>query len=450
MDVKSAFLNGFIEEEVYVRQHLGFESVKFPDRVHNLRKALYAKEEELDALDNDQLCLLSNKFQRLYSNRMSRRRGDKLLCYEAQEKYSAGKDHKYKGKYTSDKKKGKYKGDKKKRPYFSKREFVKQYQKHAQEHDRAFLGSLSDCDDISSDSGSNSDNDGEKKIVRHAGLCFFGDEIGYCTMAINGDQAGSTDSDFCNKSNSEPQVSDKDDEAICSRHMTGNHRWFSSLTLVSSSEHIIFRDKGTGKVRGVGAVPVSKSFILRDVALVGNLGYNLLFVSQLLEEGYEVRFKKGCSRVLDAQESLVCPILPFGKVFRVDFSSSSGPSRCLVAGPSFDLWKWHRRLGHLSFDLLAKLSSLDLIRGLPKLKSGRDLVCHPCRHGKMVAASHTPINQVMTARPGELLHMDTVGPSWVRSVGGKWYVLVIVDDFSRWSWVHFMESKDEAFEFIHD
>ncbi|WVZ76914.1 hypothetical protein U9M48_024833 [Paspalum notatum var. saurae] len=205
----------------------------------------------------------------------------------------------------------------------------------------------------------------------------------------------------------------------CSRHMIGNHRWFFSLTPVSSSEHIIFGDKGTGKVKGVGAVPVSESFMLRDVALVGNLGYNLLSVSQLLEEGYEVRFKKGCSRVLDAQESLVCPVLPFGKVFCVDFLSSSGPSRCLMAGPSSDLWKWHRRLGLL------------------KLKSKRDLVCHPCRHGKMVAASHTPVNQVMTAHPGELLHMDTVGPSRVRSVSGKWYV-------------HFLESKDEAFEFVHD
>ncbi|WVZ97403.1 hypothetical protein U9M48_042943 [Paspalum notatum var. saurae] len=232
--------------------------------------------------------------------------------------------------------------------------------------------------------------------------------------------------------------------------MTGNHRWFSSLTPVSSSEHIIVGDKGTGKVKGVGAVSVSESFILRDVALVGNLGYDLLSVSQLLEVGYEVRFKKGFSRVLDAEGSLVCPVVPFGKVFCVDFLSSSGPSRCFVAGPFSDLWKRHRRHGHLSFDLLAKLSSLDLIRGLPKLKSGHDLVCHPCRHGKMVAASHTPVNQVMTAYPGELLHMDTVGPSRVRSVGGKWYVLVIVDDFSCWSWVQFMESKDEVFEFVHD
>ncbi|WVZ84715.1 hypothetical protein U9M48_031709 [Paspalum notatum var. saurae] len=169
---------------------------------------LCPKEEELEALDDDQLCLLSNKFWRLYSNRMSRRRGDKLQCYErAQEKYSAGKsDHKYKGEYTSDKKKGKYKGDKKKRQYFSKREFVKQYQKHAQERDRAFLASLSDCD------GSSSDDDSEKKIIGHAGLCFFGDEIGYCTMAIKGDQAGSTDPGVCNSSSTEPKVSDDENE----------------------------------------------------------------------------------------------------------------------------------------------------------------------------------------------------------------------------------------------
>ena len=63
----------------------------------------------------------------------------------------------------------------------------------------------------------------------------------------------------------------------------------------------------------------------------------------------------------------------------------------------------------------------------------------------MVVASHPPVNQVMTKEPGELLHMDTIGPVRVRSVGGKWYVLVIVDDFCRYSWVFFMEGKDEAF-----
>jgi hypothetical protein len=44
--------------------------------------------------------------------------------------------------------------------------------------------------------------------------------------------------------------------------------------------------------------------------------------------------------------------------------------------------------------------------------------------------------------------MDTVGPSQVRSMGGKWYALVIVDDCSRYSWVFFLENKDEVFEYF--
>ncbi|WVZ58667.1 LOW QUALITY PROTEIN: hypothetical protein U9M48_008909 [Paspalum notatum var. saurae] len=93
---------------------------------------------------------------------------------------------------------------------------------------------------------------------------------------------------------------------------------------------------------------------------------------------------------------------------------------------------------------------MGLIRGLPKLRAEKDLVCHPCRHGKMVATSHIPVSQVMTSYPGELLHMNTVGPARVASVSGKWYVLVVVDDFSRFSWVFFMKFKDEAFGFVRD
>jgi hypothetical protein len=80
------------------------------------------------------------------------------------------------------------------------------------------------------------------------------------------------------------------------------------------------------------------------------------------------------------------------------------------------------------------------------LKFESDLVCAPCRHGKTIAASDSPVNTMMTEHPGQLLHMDTVGPSQVRSMGGKWYVLVIVDDYSHYSWVFFLESKDEVFE----
>jgi hypothetical protein len=64
------------------------------------------------------------------------------------------------------------------------------------------------------------------------------------------------------------------------------------------------------------------------------------------------------------------------------------------------------------------------------LKFESDLICILCRHGKMIAASYSPVNTVMTERPRQLLHIDTIGPSRVRSMGDKWYVLVIVDDYS--------------------
>jgi transposase InsO family protein len=68
----------------------------------------------------------------------------------------------------------------------------------------------------------------------------------------------------------------------------------------------------------------------------------------------------------------------------------------------------------------------------------------------MVASSHPPLTDVMTERPCELLHMDLMGPARVRSTGGKWYVLVVVDDYSRYALVFFLEDKGEMFGFVRD
>ena len=123
----------------------------------------------------------------------------------------------------------------------------------------------------------------------------------------------------------------------CSMHMTGYRRWFSSLNPMSTKEYITFGDNGQGKVLGVGSVQQSSKLSMREVAFVRNLGYNLVLVSQLLKEGFEVRFKRGACCVLDAEETLVCSLVPFGQFFRVDLTSVSGPSRCLVASPSADI-----------------------------------------------------------------------------------------------------------------
>jgi hypothetical protein len=79
-------------------------------------------------------------------------------------------------------------------------------------------------------------------------------------------------------------------------------------------------------------------------------------------------------------------VVPEGQVFRADFSQSSGVERCFLDGSSSESWKWNRKLGHLSFDLLSHLSKLNLVRGFPRLIFVKEFVCAPFRHAKMVAS----------------------------------------------------------------
>jgi hypothetical protein len=79
-------------------------------------------------------------------------------------------------------------------------------------------------------------------------------------------------------------------DSDCSRHTTVSNKWFSSLNLVNGKEYITFGDKSTAKVVSRGSVRVNESFVLQDVVLVPNLHFNLLFVSQLLEDDYKVCF----------------------------------------------------------------------------------------------------------------------------------------------------------------
>jgi hypothetical protein len=107
----------------------------------------------------------------------------------------------------------------------------------------------------------------------------------------------------------------------CSRHMTGDKGWFSSLVPVVTKRYITFGDNGRGHVLSEGAIKVSDKITLRRVALVQSLVYNLLSVSQLLDEGFEILFWPGGSQILDSREDLVCMVVPEGQVFRADFSS---------------------------------------------------------------------------------------------------------------------------------
>ncbi|WP_375686879.1 hypothetical protein, partial [Bartonella sp. AC331YNZD] len=84
-------------------------------------------------------------------------------------------------------------------------------------------------------------------------------------------------------------------------------------------------------------------------------------------------------------------------------------------------------------DLIAKLSRHDLVVGLPKLNYIKDKPCHACQIGRQVKNSFKAKNMVSTSRCLQLLHMDLIGPTRTMSLGGKSYILVVVDDYSRFT-----------------
>jgi hypothetical protein len=189
-------------------------------------------------------------------------------------------------------------------------------------------------------------------------------------------------------------------DSCCSRHMTRKKKWFSSLTPLSHKEYVTFEGDKKGKVLGTGVIKVNDYFTLNDVALVDRLRYILLSVYQLCDANLSVLFRKSDSHALDSSGKSVCGISRFGNVFQADFSSAQSSLRCLISQSSSELLKWHKRLGHMSFDLLCQPSGLGLLQGLPLLKYESHLVCAPYHHGKMIAASHSPVNTMMTEHPG--------------------------------------------------
>nr|GEU52803.1 integrase, catalytic region, zinc finger, CCHC-type, peptidase aspartic, catalytic [Tanacetum cinerariifolium] len=111
-------------------------------------------------------------------------------------------------------------------------------------------------------------------------------------------------------------------------------------------------------------------------------------------------------------------------------------------------WLWHRRLSHLNFGAINHLARQGLVRGLPKLKFEIDHLCSTCAMGKSKKKSHKPKSEDTNQEKLYLLHMDLCRPIRVESVNRKKYILVIIDDYSRFTWVKFLRSKDKAPDFI--
>ncbi|GKC29906.1 retrovirus-related pol polyprotein from transposon TNT 1-94 [Tanacetum coccineum] len=126
----------------------------------------------------------------------------------------------------------------------------------------------------------------------------------------------------------------------------------------------------------------------------------------------------------------------------------SSPICLLSKASKTKSWLWHQRLSHLNFDYITSLAKHGLVRDLPKLKYQKDHLCSACALSKSKKHSHKPKAEDSIQEKLYLLHMDLYGPIRVQSINGRKYILVIIDDFSRFKWVKFLCSKDEVLKFV--
>jgi transposase InsO family protein len=228
--------------------------------------------------------------------------------------------------------------------------------------------------------------------------------------------------------------------------MTGDEGLFASLDHYDNpTKTIIYGDNGQRDVVGLGKIAISTSNSIEEVYHVQGLGYNLLSVSQLCEKGYNCLFThEGVIVSRRKDSSIVFVGRLWGKFYYVDFTKVKvDPKACLVTKSNLG-WLWHRRLTHVGMRNLTKLQKDERILGLTNVVFEKDRLCSACQAWKQVGAHHPTKNILPSSRLLKLLHMDLFGPITYISIGGNKYGLVIVDDFSRFTWVFFLQDKSEA------
>ncbi|GKB77090.1 retrovirus-related pol polyprotein from transposon TNT 1-94, partial [Tanacetum coccineum] len=237
------------------------------------------------------------------------------------------------------------------------------------------------------------------------------------------------------------------DKCLLDLAQNGNKRNHSQLMNFVSKflGTLRFENDQIARIIGYGDYHLGNVIISR-VYYVEGFEHNLFYVGQFCDADLEVVFRKntcfirnleGVDLLLGSRDTNLYTI------YLDDMLKSS--LICLLSKASkTKSWLWHRRLSHLNFGTLNKLAKDGLARGIPRLKFQKDHLCLACALGKSKKSSHQPKAEDTNQEKLYLLHMDLCGLMRVASINGKRYILVIVDDYSRFTWVRFLKTKDEA------
>nr|GEV90116.1 hypothetical protein [Tanacetum cinerariifolium] len=184
--------------------------------------------------------------------------------------------------------------------------------------------------------------------------------------------------------------------------------------------------------------------------LCGKTRHNLFSVGLFCDSDLEVAFRQHTFFICNVDRVDLLTGSQGNNLYTLSLQDmmASSPIWLLSKASKTKSWLWHRRLSHLNFGAINHLARQGLVRGLPKLKFEKGHLCSACAMGKSTKKTHKPKSEDTNQEKLYLLHMDLCEPMCVESVNGKKYILVIVDDYSRFTWVKFLRSKDETLDFI--
>nr|GEW03896.1 putative ribonuclease H-like domain-containing protein [Tanacetum cinerariifolium] len=241
-------------------------------------------------------------------------------------------------------------------------------------------------------------------------------------------------------------------DSRCSRHITGNMSYLTDYKEIDEG-YVAFGGNPKGeKIIGRGTIKTGK-LDFKNVYFVRELKFNHFSVLQMCDKKNSVLFNDTECIVLSPNfklndESRVLLKVPRKKnMYSVDLKNIVPKEglTCLFAKATSDESKlWHRRLGHLNFKTMNKLVKRNLVRGLPSKLFENNQDCVACQKGKQHRASCKSKVENSTSLPLHLLHMDWFGLTFVKSLMKKMYCLVVTNDYSRFTWVFFLASKDET------
>lgn len=220
--------------------------------------------------------------------------------------------------------------------------------------------------------------------------------------------------------------------------MTGDKSKFITLD-EKKSGNVTFGNDKPGKIKGKGSVSIDNGRgKVQDVLFVDGLKENLLSVSQMCDKGCEVLFRAQDYEVISSTigKTQLKGVRTESNVYIVKEEDEA----CHLSKLE-ESWLWHRRLEHLSFDHIIRLSKKKAVRDMPEIKRPSNTICKSCQLGKETRTSFQSKDEISTRRPLQLVHMDLCGPARTKKPSGESYFMLIIDDFSRMTWVAFLKKK---------